>query len=190
MHQKFLQDIKAKTCSPKSCEAPSLTRATDKAYQNEVERQRLGQYVVMPAGLEISFKARWISFSGSAMVDVRYPHGHHGNAGKTSNSAKTTVMEDFLAFVDGNSQPNGRSADSTGPTFYFLPNFSTIQTPKRGCPNYSERLKRSLVGEFNRVQHALGKGECSNGLAHNWLKQKRPKHAICPHQWTIVTHAQ
>ena len=47
------------------------------------------------------------------IVRVRYPHERHGNAGKTSHSAKTSVMQDFLQFVDLNSQPNGRSADST-----------------------------------------------------------------------------
>lgn len=34
-------------------------------------------------------------------------------------------MEDFLRFVDMNSQPNGRSADLSGPTYYFLSKFST-----------------------------------------------------------------
>ena len=68
--------------------------------------------------------------------------------GKVSNSsAKRCSMNDFQ-FVDVNSQPNGRSADSTGPTFYFLPNFSTIQIPKAGIANYEERARQSVVGEF------------------------------------------
>ena len=88
---------------------------------------------------------------------------------------------DFPEFVDINSQPNGRSADSTGPTHNFLPKFTTIQMPKNGVPKYEERLKRSVLGEFNRAQRERGRGECSNSSAHNWLKQ-RPKLAICPHQ--------
>ena len=54
------------------------------------------------------------------MVKVRYTHEHHGNAGKVSNSTKVSVMDDFLQFVDSNSQPNGRSAGPHGPTRYFI----------------------------------------------------------------------
>ena len=36
--------------------------------------------------------------------------------------------------------------------------------------------------QFNRVQRERGKGECSNGSSHNWLKSDRPKVAVCPHQ--------
>jgi len=68
------------------------------------------------------------------------------------------------------------------PTFCFLSKFSNLQTSKAGCPQYKERLSRSLVGEFNRAQRKAGKGECSNSSCHNWLKQHRPKHIICPHQ--------
>ena len=89
---------------------------------------------------------------------------------------------DSLQFVDMNSQPNGRSADSSGPTHYFIPKFTTIQTPKPSLPNFEERKRRSVVGEFNRVQLESGKGESSNGSSHNWLKTYRPKVAICPHQ--------
>ena len=85
----------------------------------EVEKEHLGEYVVMPGGLDISFKSWWRFLDPSATVEVR--HSRHGNSGKVSNSS---VMNDFLEFVDVNSQPNGRSADSTGPTFYFLPNYN------------------------------------------------------------------
>ena len=118
----------------------------------------------------------------STILQVRYPHECHGNAGKASNSAKTNLREDFLEFVDANSQPNGRSADSSGPTIYFLPKFATIQMPKRTVAHYEERLSRSVVGEFNQVQSEQGKEECSNGSTHNWLKSYRLKVAICPHQ--------
>ena len=150
--------------------------------KSDVEEQRLGNYVIMPAGIDISFKKWWRSLDPSASIDLRYPHGKHGNALKTSHSAKTSTMEDFLQFVDMNSQPNGRSADSTGPTVYFLSKFTTIQAPKAGVGHYEERLSRSVVGEFNRIQQESGKSGCSNGSSHNWLKAHRPKVAICPHQ--------
>ena len=93
-----------------------------------------------------------------------------------------TIHQQFLEFVDMNSQPNSRSADSSGPTVYFSPKFTTIQMPKKGTSHYQERVKRSVVGEFNRTQRESGRGECSNGSSHNWLKSDRPKVAICPHR--------
>ena len=130
----------------------------------------------MPQHLDMSFNKWWRSEDASAVIQVRVPHKRHGNAGKVSNSAKTTVRQDFIEFVDMNTQPNGRSADSSGPTVYFLPKFTTIQAPKPSISHYEERLARSVIGEFNRVQC------CSNGSSHNWLKTERPKVAICPHQ--------
>jgi len=79
-----------------------------------------------------------------------------------------------------NSQPNGRSVDSTEPTAYFLPKFATIQTPKAG--HYEQCLSRMVVGEFNRIQQESRKSVCSNGSSHNLLNAHRPKVAICPHQ--------
>lgn len=148
----------------------------------EVEEDDVSDYVVMPANLDIAFKEWWMSLQHTDSVDVRYPHARHGNAGRRSNSSKASIMYNFLDFVDANSQPNGRSADSSGPTYYFLPKFSTLQTPPSNCPHYQDRLRRSVVGEFNRAQRESGRGECSNGSCHNWLKTHRPKHGICPHQ--------
>ena len=74
------------------------------------------------------------------MIQVRVRRERHGNAGKVSNLAKTTVHQDFIEFVDINTQPNGQSADSSGPTSYFLPKFSTIQAPKPSVSHYEERL--------------------------------------------------
>ena len=110
----------------------------------KVEEERLGSYVVMPASLETPFMVWWRSLPPSHEVTVRYPHARHGNAGDTSYSAKTSVQEEFFKFVDLNSQANGRSADSSGPTFYFLPKFTTIQTPVPGSPHYDECASRSL----------------------------------------------
>ena len=129
----------------------------------EVEKQHLGDFVIMPQHLDLSFNQWWRSVPPSSTIQVRVPHERHGNAGRVSNSAKTSVHQDFMEFVDVNSQPNGRSADSSGPTSYFLPKFSTIQAPKLSVAHYEERLARSVVGEFDRVQRERGRGECSNG---------------------------
>lgn len=145
--------------------------------KSEIEKKGLGAFVLMPLHLDESFNKWWRSEDQSSVMQVRMPHERHGNAGKASNSAKTTVHQDFIEFVDMNTQPNGRSA---GPTPYFLPKFTTIQAPKPSVSNYNERLSRSVVGEFNRVQCERGRGECSNGSSHNWLKAERPKVAICP----------
>ena len=88
----------------------------------------------MPTDVETSFKIWWRGLDPSVELEVRYPYDRHGNAGKTSNSAKTGIMQDFLELVDINSQSNGQSADSTGPTHYFLPKFTTIQMPKNDVP--------------------------------------------------------
>ena len=84
--------------------------------KSEVEEKWLAEYVIMPSGVDSSFKVWWRATDPLASVDVRYPYNKHGNALKTSNSAKLTVMDEFLHFVDMNSQPNGQAADSSGPT--------------------------------------------------------------------------
>ncbi len=150
--------------------------------KQNVEDQHLGEFVIMPSESLVSFKTWWRTVEPDDSVAVRYPHRKHGNALQVSHSAKTGTMEKFLEFVDTNTQPNGRSADSSGPTHYFLPKFATIQTPKPTVAHYEERLARSVVGEFNRVQQETGGGVCSNGSSHNWLKAHRPKVGICPHQ--------
>lgn len=88
----------------------------------------------------------------------------------------------FLQFIDQNSQPNGRSADSSSATHYLLPKFRTIQTPTPGVARYEQRLAESLVGEFNRAQTELQKPTISNYSASTWLKKDRPKHSIYPHK--------
>ena len=150
--------------------------------KRDVEEQRLGDYVVTPDEVNESFLKWWRRLDSSVVLKVRFPHQKHVLAGKTSNSAKQDVLDNFMTFVDAKSQPNGRAADSSGPTSYLLPNFSTIQTPKNGVSNYQERCKRSVVGAFTTAQEECGKSGCSNGTASNWLHKYRPKVAICPHK--------
>ena len=97
---------------------------------------------------------------GFSYYKVKFLHEHHGNAGKASNLAKTTLQEEFLKFVDNNSQPNGWSAEYSGPTIYFLLKFCTIQMPEKNVTHYEERLTRSVVGESNQAQREQGKQEC------------------------------
>ena len=111
----------------------------------DVQRQKLEGYVVMPDRVDICFTQWWKNLQSQATVNVRTPHERHGLAGQTSNSAKRDTCEDFLIFVDTNSQPNGRSEGSYGHTHYFLPQFTTLRTPKAGVKNSEERCKRSLV---------------------------------------------
>ena len=66
-------------------------------------------------------------------------------------------MSDFLAFVDANSQPNGRQESSYSAQFFFHPKFSRIAPPRQGEKNYDDKAHTSLVAEFNRVQRELGK---------------------------------
>lgn len=93
----------------------------------EVNDKYFGQYVVMPQDVDLSFIQWWIKFDNTAEVSVCFTHECHGLAGNTSNNAKLSVKEQFLNFVDISSQPNGRSADSSSATHYFLPKFRTVQ---------------------------------------------------------------
>ena len=154
--------------------------------KSEVEEKRLGDFVVMPQNVEASFKTWWRGLLPASTVEVRYPHERHGNVGRVSNSAKVGTREQFLEFVDLNTQPNGRSADSTGPTMYFIPKFSTVQTPKRTVPHYEEHVSRSVVGEFNRIQREMGRKEISNGSSHNSLRATG--HFIGPYVITALRH--
>ena len=150
--------------------------------KSEVEKRALAEYVVMPTGINLSFMKWWKSLTCDDECNVRYPHSRHGNAGNPSNSAKTGAKVDFLEFIDINSQPNGRSADSTSATYFLLPKFRTIQTPKPGVARFEQRVRESLLGEFNRCQEEAGKPTISNYSASTWLKKERPKHSIYPHK--------
>ena len=147
--------------------------------KSDIEQQTLSQYIIMSKDLELSFKTWWKPLSDTSVVQVRYPYEYHGNALRESNSSKRTVRDEFLSFIDANNQPNGRSADSSGPTPDFVSGFTTIPTPKKNVANDDERLRWSV--NF-RVQSENGKGGCFNGSASNRLSQYRPKVEICPHK--------
>ena len=94
--------------------------------KRDVEEKRFGAYVVMPDGNGFE-----------CMVEVVHSFGHNCESQistwKNISFGQNHCHAGFLQFVDLNSQPNGRSADSSGPTYYFIP---TIQSPKVGIANY------------------------------------------------------
>lgn len=81
----------------------------------------------MPQDVDLSFIQWCIKLDNTAEVSVHLPHERHGLAGNTFNNDKLFVKEQFLNFVDLNSQPNGRSADSSSTTNYFLPELFKLQ---------------------------------------------------------------
>ena len=75
---------------------------TVKMPKSEVEDKRQGDYVIMPVNSDMPFKSWWRSQDPSTLVEVRYPHECHDNAGRVSNAAKSSLREEFLEFVDQN----------------------------------------------------------------------------------------
>ena len=92
------------------------------------------------------------------VVSVRYPHEHHGLAGRVSNSAKSDTLQDFLTIqVYDHSKAKadnqlGEGVGSYYPTHYFISKLMTIQKPKQTVKNYDQRRATSLVGEFNQIK--------------------------------------
>ncbi len=77
--------------------------------------------------------------------------------------------EAFLKFVDNNSQPNGRCVGSYSAQYFFLPQFTRIDPPRRGEKGFEEKEKSSLVEQFNRVQKQIGETTISGTTARKWL---------------------
>ena len=85
----------------------------------------------------MTFGTWWKTLEDEDTVEVQFPHERHGLAGRVSNHAK---QEQFLQFVDLNSQPNGRQASSYSAQFFFLPKFTRIITPREGEKNYDTKV--------------------------------------------------
>lgn len=150
--------------------------------KDDVNKEKVNPFVVMPEGVETSISVWWASLPSDHLVDVRYPHEKYGLAGRASNNAKLKTKDMFLKFVDNNTQANGRHLDSRNRTHYFFPKFRTITEPKSIVSAYSEKVKSSLLCEFNRTKREAGLDTISNQTALNWLKAERPKTAIYPYQ--------
>ena len=63
--------------------------------KREVTQSKLEKIVILPSD-EASFHDWRKDLEEDDDVEVRYPHEQHGLCGKTSNRAKTSVMNDFL----------------------------------------------------------------------------------------------
>ena len=150
--------------------------------KKQVLEQKLQEYVLynIEETEMLTFGAWWKTLDDDEVVEVQYPHEHHGLAGKTSNHSKQEVMAQFLEFVDTNSQPNGRQAGSYSSHFFFHPKFTRIAPPREGEKNYEEKAQSSLVYEFNRIQKGMGRQTCGSTAATEWLKQHQPKVALHP----------
>lgn len=121
--------------------------------KGEVSQLKLEKYVILLSA-DISLKW-WQELCDDDDVEVRYPHEQHRLWGKTSN--RVSILNDFLKFVDNNSTPNGRRADSRCSTFYFIPKFQRIKPPKPDEKDFDEKVSCCLVNEFNRTQDSEGR---------------------------------
>lgn len=75
--------------------------------KKEVDDQSLTSFVVMPSEMELCFALWWKDLPSDHKVAVHYQFERHGLAGRVLNSAKTDAKQNFLEFIDSNSQPNG-----------------------------------------------------------------------------------
>lgn len=158
--------------------------------KKEVVKQRLEKWVLASEGIDCSFKQYWKSLNDDSEVLVKYPHYRHGLCGKSSNHAKVGAKEAFLKFVDNNSQPNGRCVGSYSAQYFFLPQFTRIDPPRRGEKGFEEKEKSSLVEQFNRVQKQIGETTISGTTARKWLLEERPKWALCPSMTDYCDHCK
>ncbi len=158
--------------------------------KKEVVKQRLEKWVLASEGIDCSFKQYWKSLNDDSEVLVKYPHYRHGLCGKSSNHAKVGAKEAFLKFVDNNSQPNGRCVGSYSAQYFFLPQFTRIDPPRRGEKGFEEKEKSSLVEQFNRVQKQIGETTISGTMARKWLLEERPKWALCPSMTDYCDHCK
>ena len=94
--------------------------------KSEVEENRLSEYVLMPTECDLSFMEWWKTKIPDDEVQVRYPHSRHRNTGKSSNGAKRDAKSAFLEFIDCNSQPNGRSKESSSATPSYTSSYKEL----------------------------------------------------------------
>ena len=81
-------------------------------------------------------------------IECKNRPGHHGNAKKQSNHAKSDdILEQFLVFVDNNSTSNGRKEGSYDKMYYFDRKFTQIRTPDKKDPQfeYKNNCMNSIV---------------------------------------------
>ena len=161
------------------CQDPIL-----KLTKEAVADQKLTGYVVYPsfAVISSSIEEWWKGLGDDQEVEVKYAYERHGLAGKVSNHAKTSVIQQFLDFVDVNSHPNGRPLGSYSPQFFFILKFTRIDLPKPGEKDHDSKANSSVVATFNSAQLEAGRQPFSAFAAHQWLSTHRSKVALHPHK--------
>ena len=118
--------------------------------KKEATEKGLENLVLCPDDGEMqTFEMWWKSLDEDEDVEVKFPYERYGLAGHPSDHSKLDVMADFLEFVDLNSQPNGRHADSYSAQFFFIPKFSRIAPPRPGIEGepvttYKEEQKHDI----------------------------------------------
>jgi len=95
--------------------------------KEEVEEQRLGEFVIMPTGTVEEFAIWWRGLGGSTVVQDT-PMLDMGMLARCHS--KTSVLQDFLSFIDNNSQPNGRSQDSSALRTTFSQSSQLCRLPR------------------------------------------------------------
>ena len=144
--------------------------------KREVAELKLEKFVTLPSD-DTNFQDWWKELDDDDDVEVRYPHEQHGLRSKVSNRAKTDIMNDFLRFVENNSNKWSSSR-------YYILLFAEIQKNRTTKTDFDQKALSCLVNEFNRAQKSEGKS-----TARQLLKRHRPKVALHP-KWTIVILAQ
>ena len=100
--------------------------------KQDVVEKRLEKFVLHDVEDDmLMFEAWWKTVEDDEVLEVQYPHEHHGLASRPYNHAKKEGMMDFLEFVDSNTQPNGRQAGSHSAQYFFIPKFTHIAAPRK-----------------------------------------------------------
>ena len=90
-------------------------------------------------------------------------------------------LQSFQRFVTKCIHPNGRSGESHGALFYFHSHFTRIDPPKLSEKDW-EKVKASVVAEFNRAQLELGMKTMGASTFRRHLEEHFPRATICPHK--------
>ncbi len=124
--------------------------------KQEVCEQNLKMYIVLPTD-DTNFENWWKNLLLMRMKSwFVFPMSSVDCEGKNLIVRKLTYMKSFLKFVDNNSTPNGRQADSCSSTFYFLTKFRRIEPPKLSEKNYSDKVFKLPSQLVNHAQESQG----------------------------------
>lgn len=172
--KKILKVSGKRICRLREIKREQAKSPTIKVRKDQVFPEQLSD--IVPPANETNVLSWWMNLKDADMVEIRSPLKLHG--GKSNNSKKE-LLPLFLAFIDNNSQPNGRRVGSHGPLYFLNSKFDRINAPSASQADKPENWKRrSLTYEFNRTLE--GDKRVSNGTVKKWLKTYRPKHAISP----------